>query len=53
MTTIITIFCLFLILTIGFVVGLQFGKATSYFEGYADALSDEHDDHILDEQFFH
>ena len=41
MTTIITIFCCFLILTVGFVTGLQFGKATAYSEGYADALSDE------------
>ena len=41
MTTIIIIFCLFLILTVGFVTGLQFGKATAYSEGYADALSDE------------
>lgn len=41
MTTIIIIFCLFLILTVGFVTGLQFGKATAYSEGYADALCDE------------
>lgn len=41
MTTIIIIFCLFLIHTVGFVTGLQFGKATAYSEGYADALRDE------------
>lgn len=41
MTTIITIFCCFLILTVGFFTGLQFGKATAYSEGYADALCDE------------
>ena len=40
MTTIITIFCCFLILTVGFFTGLQFGKATAYSEGYADALRD-------------
>ena len=45
MTTIVAIFCCFLILTVGFVTGLQFGKATAYSEGYADALCDEDEDH--------
>jgi len=41
MTTIVAIFCCFLILTVGFVTGLQFGKAIAYSEGYADALSED------------
>ena len=41
MTTIVAIFCCLLILTVGFVTGLQFGKAIAYSEGYADALSED------------